>query len=325
MVSSFSCAQFSETFSDGEYLNNPQWIGDYQYFGVKNNRLVSKASGASMAYLSTECHVNSEATWEFFCQINGPTSSYNYCIIYLMSNTADPTQADGVYVKIGGSSKNIVLLQKKGNQTITLVENHLRQNILAADMNKLWVRASLEEDGKITLYTKVQATIIDTEWVLEGTYNMEERLTSNYFSIWMKNSASRGFDFSFGDFVVEGDIKPEGLIAPNYDKLDSISVRLQQESFSPNGDGWNDVCSILYQLPTEGYCATIAIYTPRGYQIRSLTTNLLLDKEGSIWWDGKMDNGSLAQVGVYVVVFEAINNHLSHIVRCKMAVAISAR
>jgi hypothetical protein len=59
-------AQFSDDFSDGDFTNNPTWIGDVSRFDTNLTLLhhsLDTINGES--YLSTECKVVKNASWEF--------------------------------------------------------------------------------------------------------------------------------------------------------------------------------------------------------------------------------------------------------------------
>jgi len=77
----------------------------------------------------------------------------------------------------------------------------------------------------------------------------------------------------------------------------------------------NDVClpykdndgyiSILYSFKKGGYFANISIFNLNGRVIRKLAENLSLSTQGTIYWDGKDDNGRVVPISPYVLLFEA--------------------
>ncbi|MDR3297469.1 MAG: gliding motility-associated C-terminal domain-containing protein, partial [Prevotellaceae bacterium] len=76
------------------------------------------------------------------------------------------------------------------------------------------------------------------------------------------------------------------------------------ETFSPDGDGYDDVLFIAYAMPSEGYIANISIYDAAGRLARTLCRNTTLATEGRLSWDGTCDNGKPAAIGIYVVYAE---------------------
>lgn len=82
-------------------------------------------------------------------------------------------------------------------------------------------------------------------------------------------------------------------------------LRVEPEAFSPNGDGTDDVCVIYYNMPREGYTATLRLFTPSGQLVAVIADNVLLAKQGYLTWDGTTSRGGTAQIGIYALVMQA--------------------
>ncbi len=78
-------------------------------------------------------------------------------------------------------------------------------------------------------------------------------------------------------------------------------------TFSPDNDGRDDILNIAYRMPEPGYVANIILFDARGRKIRQLAVNLLLGTEGVISWDGFLEDGSPAGMGIYLVYAEVFN------------------
>ncbi|MEM9987444.1 MAG: gliding motility-associated C-terminal domain-containing protein, partial [Bacteroidota bacterium] len=90
---------------------------------------------------------------------------------------------------------------------------------------------------------------------------------------------------------------------------DEEEVFLGLEVFSPNLDGVDDLLPIHYQFDFVGANARVYIYDTRGNLIKRLQENLLLDPSpGVFFWDGFNERDQKAPVGMYVVVFEVLND-----------------
>ena len=74
--------------------------------------------------------------------------------------------------------------------------------------------------------------------------------------------------------------------------------------FSPDNDGYQDVAQFSYLLNGSGMVGNAVIYDNKGRLVKKILTNELLSTEGSLTWDGTMDNGEKARVGIYVIYFE---------------------
>jgi len=75
-------------------------------------------------------------------------------------------------------------------------------------------------------------------------------------------------------------------------------------TFSPDGDGFEDVLLIQYQFDNTGYAATTRIFDVAGRLLHTLTQNELLPQDGFLKWDGLATDGTRARTGIYIVWVE---------------------
>lgn len=199
-------AQFEETFADGNYTQNPTWVGDYASFGINAfAQLQTKLTHNGTSYLATPCKVNQKAEWSFWGRIATQPTAYNYLRFYILSTTQDPMQGEGWYVQIGGKNKNIALYHQtqEGNQKV--IENEERKLILDQDDNQVWVRVTLDENGVFHLFSQVKRK--DTDYVSEGEYGAGLQVGwSAYFAILVRNTAQTGYLYYADDISVTGQI-----------------------------------------------------------------------------------------------------------------------
>ena len=87
----------------------------------------------------------------------------------------------------------------------------------------------------------------------------------------------------------------------------SDAVNLFPETFSPDGDGVDDLLFIGYAMPAEGYTANITIFDAAGRIAKTLCRNTTLAVEGRLSWDGTCNNGKVAGMGIYVVYVEVFS------------------
>jgi hypothetical protein len=92
-------AQFQETFADGDFSNNPTWMGNTDHFIITEGQLQllnPEASGTNTSYLSAAAATSLEATttWQFSFQLNFPPSAGNRLRIYLGADQPDLTAAE---------------------------------------------------------------------------------------------------------------------------------------------------------------------------------------------------------------------------------------
>ena len=100
---------------------------------------------------------------------------------------------------------------------------------------------------------------------------------------------------------------------------------LEQDSFSPDNDGVNDICFIHYKTDTNGYLATAIIFDANGNKVFQVVANELLSAEGFLTWDGKTLTGKNANVGIYILYFEVFNPINGAHKQFKLPIVVSAR
>lgn len=103
-----------------------------------------------------------------------------------------------------------------------------------------------------------------------------------------------------------------GFATPTYQNSQFLNIdeniktlfTLPYTTVSPDGDGFQDFLLLNYQLDEVGFIADIRIYDANGRLVKRLNKGELLATEGSIKWDGTLDDGKKARIGIYVVQAE---------------------
>jgi len=105
---------------------------------------------------------------------------------------------------------------------------------------------------------------------------------------------------------------------------DLISIPIGR--LSPDGDSREDFLEIFYNLPKEGYAASLTIFDSDGNLVKSLVRQNLIGKEGSFRWDGDTDAGEnvKARPGIHLLYFEIFSPE-GDVRRVKKAVAVLGR
>jgi len=86
------------------------------------------------------------------------------------------------------------------------------------------------------------------------------------------------------------------------------SLHLSPNPFSPDNDGFEDFLSINYSLPANSTTIRLRIYDVSGRLIRRLAQNEPSPSTGSIIWNGMDDDGHRVRIGMYIILFEALDN-----------------
>ncbi len=92
---------------------------------------------------------------------------------------------------------------------------------------------------------------------------------------------------------------PEGKARTNFE--------FENEVFSPDNDGFEDILNLNYTLEESGYVATIEIFDRKGRLLKTLENNTLLGRSGSFTWDGVTDDGQKARIGPHIFVITIFN------------------
>ncbi|MBP1663683.1 MAG: hypothetical protein H6Q19_823 [Bacteroidetes bacterium] len=243
LIPLFAFSQINESFSDGNFTQNPVWTGTVQNFRVNSeNQLQSQAAATSKSYLSTQSEAFEDAIWEFWVKITYTTSSSNYASVYLISDRADVTsECYGYYVQIGNANDEISLYRQEGATKTKIIDGTDK----LIDVNPVEVRVKVTRDksGKFTLYRKLSS---DNDYVTEGEEVVDNKVQgSKYFSLLYSNSSTTGNAYFFDDISVAGEklidvtppvwtslslIHPDKLILTFSEPIDFTSTEFQVDN-----------------------------------------------------------------------------------------------
>lgn len=102
-------------------------------------------------------------------------------------------------------------------------------------------------------------------------------------------------------------------------------INLSSNAISPDGDGYQDVLLINYQLSEPELLGDLVIYDDKGRKIRTLLESHLLDTSGTIKWDGTRDDQTKASIGVYIIVFEAFDTILGVTFKTRKTITVAGQ
>ena len=211
--------QFTDNFSDGDFTNNPIWMGDVGSFEVDtNDKLHLNDSIANTSSLVTQSQVIVNGEWIFNVRLDFSPSMSNYAKVYLISDMIDLSASlNGMYVKIGGQSgsvDDISLYTQSGTNSNEIIDG--TAGLLSNDPD---VRVKVTRDalGNWELF-------LDTNGVFftQGIAFDNSITSSDYFGVYCKYTVTRSKKFWFDDFNVSGNTTIYGCtdpIACNYNAL----------------------------------------------------------------------------------------------------------
>jgi len=100
--------------------------------------------------------------------------------------------------------------------------------------------------------------------------------------------------------------KKNSVLATN--NYSASSIEITPNPFSPDNDGFEDAAQINYKLRQQVNSIRVRIFDSRGRLLRTLVNNRLTGNSGSITFNGLDDSGNTLRIGIYIVLFEAMNN-----------------
>ena len=89
--------------------------------------------------------------------------------------------------------------------------------------------------------------------------------------------------------------------------ISDLFFNVETPVFSPDNDGFEDVAIFSYEMSSPGYVANLLVYDHSGRLINRVLENELLSSSGSTSWDGTMENGEKARIGIYLIYFEVFD------------------
>ncbi len=104
----------------------------------------------------------------------------------------------------------------------------------------------------------------------------------------------------------------EGFATPGYFNSQAFpitsalrEIEITPKVFIPGNSGTGrDFTTINYQMENPGQFANVNIYDQNGRLVRHLVQGELLATSGFLRWDGETNDGSMARLGYYVILFE---------------------
>lgn len=222
-----SQAQVTETFSDGDFTQNPEWIGDTGDFEVNPSfqlRLVS--TGTDTSFLATENTYSGETEWNFWFRLSFAPSDNNNVRIYLMSNQSNlKGSLNGYYLRYGenGSADGLDLWRQNGNTLTKIIDGTPSPN--AALTNQLVrVKVIRSAIGEWQLFADYTGGFF---YQLLGSVTDNTYSTPSYLGVWCRYTTTNASGFYFDDIYTGPiliDTTPPEVLSVSVISNDSLEV-----------------------------------------------------------------------------------------------------
>src|SRR5690554_5269808 len=229
-----SWGQMNDSFDDGDFTNNPTWVGDDGDFIVNaSNELQLNATVAGESYLSTPHNLSQLDDMEWRCKINYgfAPSVNNRGDTYLTAADADlSTNPDGVFMRIGenGSNDPIYLFERNGGVETLILTSTL--GIVSGSFN-IAVKVIYRANGDWELYTDLLG---GSAYQLDVSANYPGTVLGQHLGVWLKYTSSNSTKFYYDDFYA-GPIQVDN-IPPTISTVTAISATQLEVLFDEGMD-----------------------------------------------------------------------------------------
>lgn len=194
--------QLNEKFDDGDFTNDPVWVGDNADFIVNtSNQLQSNSTTAnSTFFLVTPSRIATTAQWDFYVKLSFNPSSVNYVDIYLTASDSDLTSTGttGYFVRVGNTDDEISLYRKDaGGISTKLIDG--TNGVLNNTSNVMKIKVVRDTSNRWTLQRDLGGT--GNSYISEGSVTDETYNTSFFLGFLIKQSTSSFFQKHYFDDI----------------------------------------------------------------------------------------------------------------------------
>lgn len=302
-----SWGQLWDDFSDGNFTENPSWLGDVSQFKVNNQhhlQLNGASAGESLLYTPINLDWHDTIRWEFWVHLGFSPTAGNNCRVALFAPSPDQFDSASLWLDFGGAGDKQLVLRLFNRDSIGRV-------MLGSSSNNLRVRVEMKPEKEGCWWTSIWVDSICASdgmdnyrfvgTVRHDTLGWDASISQGYFAIDCKYTQSRSTAFSFDDILARASSQLHDDPDVPLPEGDDIFFAPLERLFSPDGDGYQDVLIIAFNGVPEETKARVCIYDLSGRKIRDLMRGNPIDMSGSMTWDGKDDKDRLCPRGNYLI------------------------
>jgi hypothetical protein len=193
-------AQINDDFSDGDFTQDPEWIGNTEKFKVNSNfQLQLNDTAAGLSYLVSANSITSECEWRFWVKQSFSPSGNNNSRVYLISNQQNlfaPLQ--GYFLQLGeaGSSDAIELFRQDGETTVSVCRG--TEGLVAGSFS-MTIKVTRDNSGLWEIFIDREGNGIFLPEAF-GTDNIWQN--TGWFGFWTKYTKSNASKFYWDDVYV---------------------------------------------------------------------------------------------------------------------------
>jgi hypothetical protein len=102
-------------------------------------------------------------------------------------------------------------------------------------------------------------------------------------------------------------------------------LTIEPNPFSPDGDGFEDFCTISWTLPAMLSQVRLRVFDREGREVRSIASNANSGRTGTLIWDGLEDSRRRLRVGMYIILLEASAADTGEVTVLKRVAVVATR
>lgn len=271
-------AQVNESFSDGDYIQNPSWYTPGTQWTIDNFRLRSAAIGINQRFfISTSSNPDSAFQCTLDVGLAFNPSSLNYVDVFVISTDTNlqSTTSSGYFIRLGGTEDEISLYRKEG-PTITKIIDGTNGVLNQSDS-----RIHLELERKPGSVWSLYRTINDGVRFLEGTITDTMYFQGHAFGFLVQQSTASFFQRHYFDNIELGPYTPDTL-SPSVDSVwvlsdQQVMVRFSEPMdtnglFDPLHYMLGDIGMPTYITPASAQCDLVQLVFPNPVPARQSLT-----------------------------------------------------
>lgn len=202
----FVQSQVIDNFNDGDFTNNPVWMGDIMSFNVESSQLHSNGSSTTSdtIYLSTSNTMIDSTEWNFLIDLKFAPSSINYVRAYLVASDSNLiTTPNAYYIQIQGTQGAVNFYKKQAGISTLLFTGSTSFSASISEM-KIRLKVCRKNNGIWNFYSDKTGGY---NFVSEGNALIENSIiNTSYFGFYCKYSTSSRYNKYYFDDVFIGNI-----------------------------------------------------------------------------------------------------------------------
>lgn len=218
-------AQFTDDFNDGDFSDNPAWLGNTDRFLVNPaNELQLSDTEANTSFLYSPVGLADSTSWECYFRLGFPPSTSNQLTIVLQADNADFSSGfQGYILRVGASgSDDAIELRRQNGSSSSLIAEGTAGAVSSSP--EVRVRVTRDSENNWSLFADYTG---GSNFTLEAAGTDDAYPEGNFFGFLCEYTVSNADAFFFDDvFISPIVIDEEPPILQSVEVLSNNSILL---------------------------------------------------------------------------------------------------